>query len=89
MLLSPSRLFDLTVRDFFLWRHPKSRVYESKPRILDELKDATKTEIALIDKGLLQRVHSNFLDRLVSCYEQDGRYMLDVLLKIDLALIYV
>lgn len=78
----PLRSPDLTVCDFFLWEgYLKSRVYHSKPRTLDELKDAIKTGIALIDENLLQRVHSNFLDRLSSCYEQDGRHMLDVLFK--------
>ncbi|CAI6353807.1 unnamed protein product [Macrosiphum euphorbiae] len=77
----PPRLPDLTVCDFFLWGYLKSRVYESKPRTLDELKDAIKTEIALIDENLLQRVHLNLLDQLSSCYEQDGRHMLDVLFK--------
>jgi len=77
----PPRSPDLTVCDFFLWGYLKSRVYESKPRTLDELKDAIKTEIALIDENLLQRVHLNLLDRLSSCYEQDGRHMLDVLFK--------
>ncbi|KAL4107251.1 hypothetical protein QTP88_017631 [Uroleucon formosanum] len=74
----PPRSPDLTVCDFFLWGYLKSRVYESKPRTLDELKDAIKTEIALIDENLLQRVHLNLLDRLSSCYEQDGRHMLDI-----------
>jgi len=78
----PPRSPDLTVCYFFLWGYLKSRVYESKPRTLDELKDAIKTEIALIDENFLQRVHLNLLDRLSSCYEQDGRHMLDVLLKI-------
>lgn len=77
----PPRSPDLTMCDFFLWGYLKSRVYESKPHTLDELKGAIKTEIALIDENLLQRVHSNFLDRLSSCYEQDGRHMLDVLFK--------
>ena len=82
ILSLPPRSPDLTVCDFFLWGYLKSRVYESKPRTLDELKDAIKMEIALIDENLLQRVHSNLLDRLSSCYEQDGRHnMLDVLFK--------
>jgi len=52
-----------------------------KPRTLDELKDATRIEIALINEYLLQRVHSNCLDLLASCYEQDKRHMLNVIFK--------
>jgi len=64
----PPRSPDLTMCDFFLWGYLKTRVYGTKPRTLDELKDAIKTEIALIDENVLRRVYSNFLDRLSSCF---------------------
>jgi len=65
--------------DYLLRGYLKSRAYETKPRASDELEDAIKTEIALIDENSLRR--SNFLDRLSSCYEQDGRHTLDVLFE--------
>jgi len=83
------RSLDLTTCDLFLWGFLKSRVNASKVCILDELKDATRTGIALINESLLQRVLLNFLDRLASCYAQDGRHMLDVLLKTEMVLIYL
>lgn len=72
---------DLTVHDFFLCGYLKSRVYRSKPRTSDDLKDAIRAEILLINEELLQRVHSNFLDRLASCYKEYGRHMPDVIFK--------
>jgi len=63
-------------RNFFVCGYLKSRAYETKPGASDELKDARKTEISLIDENVFRRVHSNCL--LSSCYEQ---YVLDVLFK--------
>lgn len=50
------------------------RVNESKSRTIDEFKDAIRTEIVLIMGFLLQRVLSNFLNRLTPRYQQDGRH---------------
>lgn len=49
---------------FFLWEYLWSRIYKQKPYSLVELENSIRTEITLIDKALLQRVHSNFFDRL-------------------------
>uniref|UniRef100_A0A0A9YLJ5 Transposable element Tc3 transposase n=1 Tax=Lygus hesperus TaxID=30085 RepID=A0A0A9YLJ5_LYGHE len=80
-VLWPPRSPDLTTCDFFLWGYLKSRVYASKPRTLDALKDSIRREVASIEEALLERVHQNFLNRLASCYEQDGQHMTDVIFK--------
>lgn len=77
------RSADSNVCDLFLWGYFKSaRVYESKPRTLDDLRDTIRAEILRINEELLQRVRSNFLDPLASCCEEDGRDMPDVIFKI-------
>lgn len=77
-VLWPPRSPDLTTCDFFLWGYLKARVYATKPRTLDALKDSIRTEIEAINEALLERVHRNFLERLASCYEQDGHHLRDI-----------
>jgi len=43
-----SRFGDLNI---YLWENLKSRVYESKSRTLNEIKDAIRAEISLIDEA--------------------------------------
>ena len=53
----PSRSPDLSMCDyFFLWGCFKSRVYEGKPRTLEELKGAIRKQIGMINQELLDRL---------------------------------
>ena len=45
---------DLSMCDFFLWGYLKSRVYEGKPRTLEELKGAICKQIGMINQELLE-----------------------------------
>ncbi|PSN30227.1 hypothetical protein C0J52_26945 [Blattella germanica] len=45
-------------------QHLKARVYEKKPRTLDELKDAIRVGVAQVDRAMLERVYANFQERL-------------------------
>jgi len=56
----PPRSPDLSVCDFLLWGYLKSRVYTHKPRTLNDLKEAIRQEIRLIDRQLLARVMDDF-----------------------------
>jgi len=51
----PCRSPDLSTCDFFLWGYLKSRVYNHKPRRLNDLKVAILQEIRPIDRQLLAR----------------------------------
>jgi hypothetical protein len=51
----------------------------SKLRTFDDLKDTIRAEISIINEELLQRVHSNVLDKLLAYYRS---HMPDVILKI-------
>ena len=56
----PPRSPDLSKCDFFLWGYLKSRVYTHKPCMLNDLKEAIRQEIRLIDRQLLARVRDDF-----------------------------
>lgn len=75
----PPRSPDLSVCDFFLWGYLKLRVYEAKPRTLNELKEAIRQEITRINRDLLERVEANFRKRLQQCVNENGHHMLDVI----------
>jgi len=68
----PPRSPDLSMCDFFLWSYLKSRVYATKPRSLPQLYKAIRQNIAQIDEGLLERVQTNFRDRLRVCVRNYG-----------------
>jgi hypothetical protein len=68
----PARSPDLTPLDFFLWGHLKSRVYEKRPRTIDELKDAIREECRRIDKDMLVAVTQGIKDRVEMCRNMDG-----------------
>ena len=77
----PPRSPDLSICDFFLWGYLKGKVYISKPRTLEELKDSIRREIAAIDNDLLQTVMQDFRKRLQECVRQDGHHLSDVIFK--------
>ncbi|KAJ4427957.1 hypothetical protein ANN_23970 [Periplaneta americana] len=48
-------------RDFFLCEYLKARVYEDKPRILDELKDTVRQHITQINRDPLERIEDKMV----------------------------
>ena len=64
---------------FFLWGHLKARVYENKPRTLDELKEAIRVEVAQVERAMLERAYANFQERLQHCITDFGHHMTDVI----------
>lgn len=68
-------------RDFFLCGYLKARVYEDKPRILDELKDTVRQHITQINRDPLERIEVNFRQRLKQCVNTDGHHMPDVIFR--------
>lgn len=80
-IIWPSRSPDLSACDFFLWGYLKSKVYESKPRDLEELKNEIRRHVAAIPKPMLKRVFQNFVTRLRDCVEKQGHHLDDVIFK--------
>lgn len=80
-ILWPPRSPDLSVCDYFLWGYLKSRVYTTRPRTLDELKQRLQAEIRGIPAEMLQRAMRNLSDRLAECIRREGHHLLDVLFR--------
>ncbi|XP_073979190.1 uncharacterized protein isoform X1 [Rhodnius prolixus] len=70
---------DLTVPDFFLCGYLKSRVYETKPRDLEDLKSRIRAEFVKISASMLKKVFKNFVKRLEECKAQNGHHLKDVI----------
>lgn len=77
----PPRSPDLSMCDFFLWGHLKARVYNEKPRTLEELKAAIRNQIEVINEQLLEKVERSFRERLEMCVRFNGRHMDDIIFK--------
>ncbi|GFW46474.1 putative LOC100569746 [Trichonephila clavipes] len=60
----PSRSYDLTPLDYFLWGYIKSLVYSDKPQTLDPLEDNIHRVIADIRPQMLEKVIENWTSRL-------------------------
>jgi transposase len=75
----PPRSPDLSSCDFFLWGYLKSCVYAHKPRTLADLKEAIKQEVAAIDREMLDRTHTSFLQRLEMCIKGSGHHLSDII----------
>lgn len=77
----PSRSPDLTIPDFFLWGHLKSRVYINKPRTIQDLKEAIQEEINGVSREILVNSVRGFKERLQQCVQAEGGHLKDVIFK--------
>lgn len=68
----PARSPDLTPLDFYLWGYLKSKVYATKPRNIEELKERIRQEIQLITPEVLRSLQREFYHRLALCQEVNG-----------------
>jgi len=66
--------------DFVLWGYLKSRVYEGRPRTLEELKGAIRKQIGMINQELLER-EASYRERLQMCILQNGHHLSDVIFR--------
>ena len=71
----PSRSPDLNPCDFYLWGYLKSKVYNTLPKSLDELKINIEREIKLIIKEDLKRFFLNFEKRCDLVIEAKGNHI--------------
>jgi hypothetical protein len=65
---------------FFLWGYLKNRVYTTRLRTMEELKQRIQDEIRGIPAEMLQRAMEN-LDRLKDCIRRGGHHLLDVIFR--------
>jgi len=77
----PARSPDLSPCDVFLWVYLKEKVFEHRPRSLEDLKERIQQEIDSIPPELTQSVMKNFRERLQQCVANDGRRMSDMIFK--------
>lgn len=68
----PPRSPDLTPLDFFLWGYLKDKVYATKPRTVNELREAIELECARIPKKLFPSVCDSIARRCQQCLDQNG-----------------
>lgn len=59
----------------------KSRVFNNRPRTLDDLKTNIREEVANIPVDMLERVMRNTRNRFVQCIDNGGRHLADMIFK--------
>jgi hypothetical protein len=69
----PARSPSLNPGDFFFWGCLKDKVYNSNPRMEQELKENIRWEIANIPAEQLQRVNQNLFHQCEECLHVDGQ----------------
>lgn len=70
----PARLPDLTPLDFFLWGYIKDKVYATKPRDLDDLRQRIIHVCTDITPEIIRSSLENFYVRLGICQEVQGEH---------------
>lgn len=69
----PARSPDLTPLDYFLWGYLKSKVYQSLPNTLEELKERIRSEVRKITPVMISNVQEEFISRLGHCQIVNGQ----------------
>lgn len=77
----PPRSPDLSSCDYFLWGYLKSKVFENRPRTVQDLKFRIGQEVRAITPAILRRVSENFRMRLRQCVQNGGRHLTGVIFK--------
>ena len=70
--LWPPRSLDLTPADFFLWGLLKGKVYKNKPSTIEQLKDAIRQEIQVVNVDSLRKEFQNLEKRIQVVLEVEG-----------------
>jgi len=81
MLTSTPHSPDLNPLDFFLWGYVKSKVYEKKPKSIEELKMKITETINAIPIDLCMNVCDNFVERIFRCKDIEGSYHEGITIK--------
>jgi len=76
-----SRSPDLTPYDYSLWGYLKTKVFETRPRTIADLKQRIQDEVAAIPMEMLQEVMNSFKSRLEECVRRNGGHLEGVTFK--------
>uniref|UniRef100_A0AAF5DTL0 Tc1-like transposase DDE domain-containing protein n=1 Tax=Strongyloides stercoralis TaxID=6248 RepID=A0AAF5DTL0_STRER len=68
----PAQSPDLTVSDYFLWRHLEEKVYSHNVTNLSKLKKVIVEEITKIPLEMIRKAIDNIVKRCAKCLEYDG-----------------
>lgn len=68
----PARSPDLSPLDYFLWGHLKSRIYQTQPNTLDDLRHRILDEIQIIEPNVIRNAVAEFYYRIGYCQIQKG-----------------
>lgn len=74
----PPRSSDLNPLDFFLWGYLKDKVYESKPKTIDELKASIRNAVDDIRADVRLNALNEWSERIKICKENNGAYLNDI-----------
>ena len=77
----PPRSCDLTPLDYFPWGYVKSKVYETKPRTVRDLKRNIEQTIEAIPLNMCADVMENWTFRIHSIHQSRGEHLNDILFK--------
>jgi len=70
--LWPPRSPDLTPADFFLWGLLTGKVYKNTAHTIEQLKDAIRQEIQVVNVDTLGKVFQNLEKRIQVCLDVKG-----------------
>ena len=68
----PPRSPDLTPCDYFLCGYLKTKVFETKPRTIADLKQRIQDEVAAIPVEMLREIMNSFTSRPEECVRRNG-----------------
>jgi len=77
----PPRSPDLTPCDYFIWGYLKTKVFETRPRTIADLKQRIQDEVAAIPVEMLREVMNSFRSRLEECVRRNGSHLEGVTFK--------
>ena len=77
----PARSPDLTPCDSFPWGYLKAKVYARRTGTIEQLKDATRQDVAAIPPAMTRKAMDNFRERLQVCVVNNGSHLSDVIFK--------
>jgi hypothetical protein len=72
---------DLTPCDYFLLGYLKTKVFETKPRTIADLKQRIQDEVVAFPVEMLREVMNSFSSRLEDCVRRNGSHLEGVIFK--------
>jgi len=72
---------DLIPCDYFLWGYLKTKVFETKPRTIADLKQRIQDEVAAIPVEMLREVMKSFRSRLEEYMHRNGSHLEGAIFK--------